>query len=120
MLPVYHRQGDAKLLLLTVPACAIMWCRGGSIGKLALAVTASGLVLTAEIPWAILLTILRHLQMPPSHWATLVLIGIQVFPIPLVLICMSLFYLWLPSRIEPSAAGMNACESSEAILGGHL
>ncbi|MGO9636822.1 MAG: glycosyltransferase family 87 protein, partial [Terracidiphilus sp.] len=29
MLPVYHRPYDAKLLLLTVPACAMLWAEGG-------------------------------------------------------------------------------------------
>ena len=29
MLPVYHRTYDARLLLLTVPACAMLWKKGG-------------------------------------------------------------------------------------------
>lgn len=95
MLPVYHRQDDAKLLLLAIPACAMLWARNGLIGKLMLAVTASGLMLTAEIPWAILLTVLRRLPPPESPWARLGLVAIQVFPIPLMLIGMSIFYLWL-------------------------
>ena len=32
MLPVYHRQHDAKLLLLTVPASVILFAEGGLIG----------------------------------------------------------------------------------------
>ncbi len=31
MLPVYHRGYDAKLLLLTVPACSILWATGRAI-----------------------------------------------------------------------------------------
>lgn len=103
MLPVYHRQDDAKLLLLTIPACAMAWARGGRIGKMMFVVTASGLVVTAEIPWAILLTGLRNLHLPSTPWARWGLIGVQVFPIPLVLAGMGIFYLWLLSRADEGA-----------------
>ena len=29
LLPVYHRQYDSKLLILTIPACALLWSRKG-------------------------------------------------------------------------------------------
>ena len=32
MLPIYHLQHDAKLLILTIPACAMLWSEGGIIG----------------------------------------------------------------------------------------
>ena len=32
MLPVYHRPHDAKLLLLTLPACALLFAKGGADG----------------------------------------------------------------------------------------
>jgi len=34
MLVTYHRPFDAKLLLLAVPACAMLWAEGGRIGGL--------------------------------------------------------------------------------------
>ena len=66
MLPVYHRQVDARLLLLTVPACAMLWAEGGRIGRLALAVTTAGLVLTGDIPWAIFYSLISKLHLPAT------------------------------------------------------
>ena len=56
MLPVYHRQCDATLLLLTIPACAMLWAEGGPVARLALLVNAAGFVLTGDVnvgnhPW---------------------------------------------------------------------
>jgi hypothetical protein len=39
MLPLYHREHDAKILLLAVPACAILWAEGGARGWFALLLT---------------------------------------------------------------------------------
>ncbi len=66
MLPVYHRLFDARLLLLTVPACAMLWAEGGLIGWLALAVTWAGFVLTGDIPWVIFLALIRTLHLPAA------------------------------------------------------
>jgi hypothetical protein len=88
MLPVYHRQLDTKLLLLTVRACAMLWAEGGLIGRLALLVNAAGFVLTGDLPWVILLGLINHLHMP---WR--MLIAVQVLPVPLALLGMGIFYL---------------------------
>jgi hypothetical protein len=50
MLPVYHRQYDAKLIALTVPACAMLWAEGGLAGRLALGVNTAAFVLTGDLP----------------------------------------------------------------------
>ena len=63
MLPVYHRPYDAKLLLLTVPACAMLWAEGGRIGRLALLVNAAGFVLTGDLTWALILGPLSNLHL---------------------------------------------------------
>jgi hypothetical protein len=77
-----------------------MWVRGGRLGKVTLAVTWGGLFATAEIPWAILLEGMKHLHLPDSPWARWGLIAIQVFPIPLTLLSMSIYYLWILPRSE--------------------
>ena len=107
MLPVYHRQDDAKLLLLAIPACAILWAERTLIGRLALFVTTVGLIATAEVPWAIGLTLLRHLQLPNARWSVEALMAVQILPTPLALLAVSCFYLWLlakmPNRSESAA-----------------
>ena len=54
MLVTYHRPWDAKLLLLTVPACAILWAEGGLTRWFALLISTAGIVLTGDIPLAML------------------------------------------------------------------
>jgi hypothetical protein len=95
MLPVYHRQQDAMLLLLTVPACAMLCAEGGLIGRLALVVNTVGFILAGDFPWVILFSFIHKLHMPVSKVSTEILIAVQVFPIPLILLAMTAFYLWV-------------------------
>ena len=103
MLPVYHRQLDAKLLLLTVPACAILWLEGGRIGRLAVLVNAVGFVLVGDLPWAIFLALIGHLHLAGTEMYRLISIAVEVFPIPLILLGMSIFYLWVYARSCPAS-----------------
>ncbi len=98
MLPVYHRQYDAKLLLLTVPACAMLWAEGGWIGRLALLVNTAGFVLTGDLSWAILLGIISHLHLPATQLSEKIMMAVQAFPSPLILLVMGIFYLWVYAR----------------------
>jgi hypothetical protein len=98
MLPVYHRQVDARLLLLTIPACAMLWAEGGRIGRLALAVTTAGFVLTGDVPWAIFFGVIGKLHLPATALTWKMLIAAQVFPVPLTLLVVSAFYLWVYAR----------------------
>jgi hypothetical protein len=98
LLPVYHRTGDAKLLLLAVPACAMLWAKGNTVGRAAVAVTAAGVLLTGEIQWMIYLGILRHLPLPSTSLGVELRMASQVFPIPVILLAMSLFYVWVYAK----------------------
>lgn len=102
LLPIYHRQNDAKLLLLTVPACAMLWAEGGLIGRLALLVNSAGLVLTGDLPWAFLLALIGKLHLSTNGLTGQIVTAVQVFPAPLVLLVMSIFYLWIYVRRCPA------------------
>ena len=98
MLPLYHRQYDAKLLLLTVPACAILWKEGGPIGWASLLITSAGVLVTSDIPLAMLELLTRGM-----HFSTMGLLEKlkMVFlgrPVPLVLLCLGIFYLFVYMR----------------------
>jgi len=95
MLPVYHRLYDAKLLLLTVPACAMLWAEGGLTGRLALLVNSAAFVLTGDLPWAFVLGLISHLHLPATPLCGQILTAVQVFPAPLILLIMGIFYLWV-------------------------
>jgi hypothetical protein len=63
LLPVYHRQYDAKLLILTIPACAVLWSQRSRLSIAALTVTVLGLSVTADLPWAFYLAFTSRLQL---------------------------------------------------------
>ena len=109
LLPVYHRQYDAKLLLLTVPACALLWAEGGLVGRLGCMMNLAAIVLTADIPATVLGIAYTHL---PAHAAgvldkllTVLLMRNAVF----ILLALGIFYLWVYLR-------RTAPETSEATV----
>jgi len=95
MLPVYHRQVDTKLLLLSVPACALLHAEGGRTGRLAVLLTGAAFVLTGDIPWAIALRIISYIHLPEQPFFKGTLVAIQILPIPLILLAVCVFYLWV-------------------------
>ncbi len=101
MLPVYHRQYDAKLLLLTLPACVMLWAEGGKLGKLALLVNTAGFVFTGDLTWAILLGLIGHLHLAATGFSAWLSTALQMFPAPLMLLAMGVFYLWVYALRSP-------------------
>jgi hypothetical protein len=104
MLPTYHRAYDAKLLLLTVPAFAMLWAEGGLIARLALLVNAVGILLTSEFPWIILFALINNLHLSTTGTASRLLVAMLTFLTPLVLLVMSIFYLVVYARRAPGWA----------------
>ncbi len=98
MLPVYHHLYDTKLLLLTVPACAMLWAEGGLIGRLALCVNSAVLVLTGDVSLTILLRLSDRLHLSKTGTEGWILTAIQVFSVPLILLLMSVFHLVVYAR----------------------
>jgi uncharacterized membrane protein (UPF0136 family) len=98
MLPVYHRQMDTKLLLLTVPACAMLWAEGELIGWLALLVNSAGFLLTGDLPWSIIVGLICNLHLSSERLTGQIVTAVEVFPIPLILLVMGVFYLWVYVR----------------------
>jgi hypothetical protein len=98
MLPVYHRQYDAKLLLLTLPACVLLWAEGGRLGKVALLINTAALILTGDLTWAILLGIIDRLHVSANGLSGFLLVAAQMFPAPLILLATAVFYLWIYAR----------------------
>jgi len=95
MLPFYHRMCDAKLLLLTVPACAMLLAEGGLIGRLALVLNSAAFVLTGDLSWGIIIGVIRHLHVPATRLSEQLVDAAQAFPVPLILLVLGVFYLWI-------------------------
>ncbi len=101
LLVTYHRPYDAKLLLLTVPACALLWTEGRPIRWVALVASSAAIVCTADIPLTILLTLTRNLHISTVGISGKMLTVVLTRPVPLILLAMSIFYLWIYTRRDP-------------------
>lgn len=104
MLVTYHRPWDAKLLLLAVPACAILWAEGGRMRWLALLITTAGMALTADIPLAVLSILASKLHVGTAGIFGRMLTVALIRPASLILLVMSIFYLWVYLRRASGAA----------------
>ena len=100
MLLTYHRPWDAKLLMLTIPACAMLWAEGGRIARIALLVNSAGLLLTADIPLAILNSVTNQMHLGTTGIFAQMLTVVMIRPASLILLVMSIFYLWVYLRRE--------------------
>jgi hypothetical protein len=87
LLPLYHHVYDAKILLLTIPACALLRTEGN---KILPGLTTLAFVLTGDVPLVIFRRIFQSLQVPV----------LEVFPIPLTLLALGIGYLWVYARVE--------------------
>ncbi len=117
LLPIYHRQQDTKLLLLTVPACVLLWTEGGLIGWLAVVVNTIGLVLTGDLVWIFMFSLFANLHLSTVGVAEKLLTAAQVFAMPTILLVMGIFYLWIFVRRDPGdVAPLVPAESDELPL----
>lgn len=90
MLPVYHRELDATLMLICVPACAMLWARRDRIAKFTLAISAAGFLVIGFLPWLVLFHFIQR-----SHLHNGIKRAIETLPTPSILLTMSLFFLWV-------------------------
>jgi hypothetical protein len=110
MLPTYHRQQDTRILLLIIPAFALLWENSGSPnGKrrrwLALLFTSAAVLFTGDLTLERLgaigyrfgATAPLHPISPrfSAHLATLLFAR----PAPLAILMVAIFYLWISCRL---------------------
>ena len=98
ILVTYHRVYDAKLLLLTVPACAMLWAGGGAIGWIALAFNAAGFALNGDIPLTVIGELTEKLHLSTATLPGQILTVVVARPNQEILLAMSVFYLWVYVR----------------------
>ncbi len=103
LLVTYHRPHDAKLLLLAVPGCAMLWAGGGLIRWLALLVTSAAIVFTADIPLAFLWIFIKNLHISTAGLSGQIETVVLTRPTQLTLLVMGIFYLWIYLRHEPES-----------------
>jgi hypothetical protein len=94
MLPIYHRQHDSRLLMVTVPAAAMLWADPRPRRWMAVLLSGGAILLTGDLPSQIL-AIQTHwlvVASPPTLAKILMLLFDR--PAPLLLLAMGGFYLW--------------------------
>jgi hypothetical protein len=85
------RQYDAKLILLTVPACCILWPESRRSGRYALFVTTFFIILNGNFTWILLYRFLVSMHLSPQAFYA-------IAPVPLSLLATGVFYLWVYAR----------------------
>jgi hypothetical protein len=108
MLVTYHRSYDAKLLmLLSVPASAMLWAEGGVAGWIAAIISLLAAFFGGDIPLTALTHMTqRHLPATESFLAKSQA-AVLTRPVPLILLCATVFYLFvLWDRIRRRDAGV--------------
>jgi hypothetical protein len=98
LLPVYHRQHDGKLLLLSIPACAMLWAERGVVGWCALLISSTAIVLVGDVPSIIRNRVMEPLLSSTTGTMQRLLTASLGRPVPLILLLMGCFYLWAYSR----------------------
>jgi hypothetical protein len=98
LLITYHRPYDAKLLLLTIPACAVIWSRGGRKRWLCVFLISAVLILTGDIPMVVFMLLREKMHLPASGWIGQISTVLFLRPIPIALFAMSIYLSWVYTR----------------------
>lgn len=94
MLPVYHRQSDAMLLLLVIPACTMLWSETRHLGRIAIAFSFAALYITGALPWVVA-AIWSPYSRPAGEFASQLGATVQLLSAPILVLAMTTFYLWV-------------------------
>lgn len=117
MLPLYHRQYDSKLILLAVPALAMLAMENKILRWIAGTVTALAFVLNGDIPWIVFQSLVKATGLQSKIGTSFLLKAAWDFPVPLSLLAMGSFYLWMLWRstaLEPGTAEGAVPETSRS------
>ncbi|HEV2132826.1 MAG TPA: glycosyltransferase family 87 protein [Terracidiphilus sp.] len=98
VLPIYHRSNDAKLLLLAIPACALLWSGKGATRWIALALTSASIFFTSDMPLAVLGVMTQNIRISASTLTGKLAIILLHRQAPILLLATGCFYLWIYLR----------------------
>ncbi len=98
LLVTYHRVYDAKIVLLTIPACAMLWARGGPVRWIALGLSTAGVVICSDIPLILLEWFVQELHLSTAVLSGQILTVVLDRPATDILLLVGVFYLWIYVR----------------------
>lgn len=107
LLPVYHRHHDGKLLMLAIPACAMIWSRRRVAGAVGLLITGLALIAIADVPRVILTKLEEPIVFSAATLSGKLIIILMARPAPLSILAMAVFYLWVYWQLKEEKADRN-------------
>jgi hypothetical protein len=93
LLPTYHREHDNRVLLFLVPACALLWARRRSAGRVAALLTAAAAFLSANLVQQFIGALTRADRLSAHGFARVVLTLLLARTTPLILLALAFFFL---------------------------
>lgn len=119
MLPSYHRPYDAKLMLLAVPASAMLWAQGGRLARAAVVLTGLSITLTGDLPLAVIAILVRNVNVSQMGLTEKIGTIWVLRPAPIALLCVAAFYMcvYVRSRIG-TMTGLGIERTSEVTTSG--
>ncbi len=93
MLFTYHRPWDAKLLLLAIPGCSLLWSKGGQTGKAAFWMAAVAAFCSGDISLTALLILYGMWHLSLNGILGKLLAVLLLRPASVALLAMGIFYL---------------------------
>jgi len=94
ILVTYHRPWDAKLVLLAVPACCMLWARGDRVARIGFSITLLATLFAGDVPLAACKTLADSLNTGSSGFGDQLLTVLLRRPEPIALLALAVFYLW--------------------------
>jgi hypothetical protein len=116
MIVTYHRAYDAKLLLLSIPACAILWAERSSVRWPAFLATTLGIITTGDISLAIIVNLNKNLYGNESGVLAQALKALAIRPASIALLLMGVLYLYIYVR----RAARDTSGFASVTLGGNI
>jgi hypothetical protein len=93
MLPSYHLQHDAKLMMLSIPACAMLWARRGWIGWSAMLITGAGVVINGDMFSGARVLLTHAFIIPEPNFTSRLTTVLLTRQAPLIVFAMAIFFL---------------------------
>ena len=94
LLITYHRPWDAKLVMLAIPPCCMLWAGRGRLGKIAFWITATAALFAGDFPLAVFKTLADSLHVSTTGLGRQLLALVLIRPESIALLAMGVFYLW--------------------------
>lgn len=100
MLVSYHRPHDAKLILLTMPACALLFAGRGAMGRIAILANVLAFLFVGTITLAVSVGLASRLHLSMVTFGDKILIVLVARPASVVLLFATLVYLVAYLRVN--------------------